>query len=75
MPSLDLEVVHGVWEDTKLAIINDDFSHFPKIKDNRISHVRPHAQNSKDVQITPSGRYEYKRSFWLNSNYIKSIIN
>ncbi|MFA6844741.1 MAG: Sau3AI family type II restriction endonuclease [Sphaerochaetaceae bacterium] len=75
MPEKDLEVVHGVWEDTKLGIIKDDFVNLPKIKEHRIAHVRPHAKNRKDVMPTPSGRFEYKRSFWLNNEYIlKNIV-
>ena len=75
MPEKDLEVVHEkVWERTKECIAKDDFGNLPKISDHQIAHVRPHARNKEDVMLTPSGRYEYKRCFWLNSEYIRTLI-
>lgn len=53
---------------------------FPKKTENRISHVRPHAQNSRDTYSLPvadkfTGLTEYtKHSFWLNSSYVKDEI-
>lgn len=53
---------------------------FPGSKDNRISHVRPHANNAADTYKLPvadklTGLTEYtKYSFWLNATYVKDEI-
>ncbi len=53
---------------------------FPKKTENRISHVRPHAKDSKDTYALPkadklTGLTEYtKHCFWLNANYIRDEI-
>jgi DNA mismatch repair protein MutH len=41
---------------------------------NSVCHVRPHAQNKNDTYILPDGRSHVKKSFWLDKNYILSII-
>lgn len=48
---------------------------FPKIKDNFLGHVRPHARNNKDTIILPNGEKTPKQSFWLNRKYIIKQIN
>lgn len=75
MPEKDLEIAHGVWEDTKDKIISGDFDKFVKIKDKRIIHVRTHGRNSKDLMITPQGTMQTKRSFWLNKSYLKNQLS
>lgn len=53
---------------------------FPKKTENRISHVRPHAQNTEDTYPLPvadkfTGLTEYtKHCFWLNASYVKDEI-
>jgi DNA mismatch repair protein MutH len=53
---------------------------FPKKSENRISHVRPHAQNSDDTYQLPiidklTGSVFYtKHSFWLNASYVRDEI-
>ena len=74
MSEADLEKVHSVWEETRAKILEGDYSHFVKIRDKRIVHVRPHARNSKDTVETPQGTQELKKSFWLNASYIFSEI-
>jgi DNA mismatch repair protein MutH len=74
MPAKDLEVAGKFWIDTQKKIKQDDYNHFIKISDNMICHVRPKGINSKDVMETPTGRFEKKKSYWLNSSYIKEII-
>lgn len=55
-------------------------TYFPKKTENRISHVRPHAQNSMDTFDLPvadklTGVTEYtKHSFWLNDSYVRDEI-
>ena len=74
MPWNDLEIIHGVWEDTKTKIKSENFVNFIKISDNRIGHVRPKGKNATDLMETAIGSFEKKKAFWLNSGYIKEVI-
>lgn len=62
-------------------------NNLPGQSDNKVAHVRPHASksyykfgnsfeqgNPKDGDELPDGRWMTKQCFWLNKNYIKSII-
>jgi len=55
-------------------------TYFPKKTENRISHVRPHAQNRDDTYPLPiadklTGLKEYtKHCFWLNASYVRDEI-
>ena len=62
-------------------------NNLPGAKDNRVSHVRPKASksyykfgntyekgNPSDGDELPDGRWMTKQCFWLNKEYIKSII-
>lgn len=85
IPYNDLENdVREVWEKTVqvlkegLQIIEKNgikYNNFPKASENRVSHVRPHAQNSSDTYELPDGRQYPKQCFWLNNSYILSQIN
>ena len=74
MPNKDLEQARLFWEDTKDKITNNDFNHFIKISDAKMCHVRPKGRNSLDLMETISGTNEKKKCYWLNSSYIKKII-
>lgn len=74
MPVSDLEIAREFWEDTKQKIIDDDYRHFIKISDNRICHVRPKGVDGRDLMLTPSGRKEKKKCYWLNASYIKKVV-
>ena len=68
----------------KMTIAND----LPKISDKIIAHVRPHTSKSAyllsdgtqigDIErhgdILPDGQWMTKQSFWLNAEYIYSIV-
>ena len=85
IPYDDLEIdVRSVWEKTKRVIeeglviteINGKrTNNLPKQKDNKVSHVRPHARNAGDTYPLPDGREYTKQCFWLNNCYIYSQIN
>ena len=75
MPRQDLTVAQKFWEDTKSKIAADDFSHFWKLADHKICHVRPKAKNSADKMEAPSGRMVTKKGYWLNADYVLSIVN
>ena len=56
------------------------YTNFPSKKDNYISHVRPHGQNSQDVFALPiedkltREKFYTKHCFWLNASYVKEKI-
>lgn len=85
IPYEDLEIdVKNVWEKTKRVIsegliiseVNGRrINNLPKQKDNRVSHVRPHAKNAEDTYELPDGRRYTKQCFWLNNSYIYSQID
>ena len=83
MPIKDLEEVHKVWKRTQEIIregVELSYSgagiqnNFPKMAENSVAHVRPHARNSDDTLALPDGRCMTKQSFWLNNNYITKQI-
>lgn len=63
-------------------------NNLPNSSDNKIMHVRPHAQKSAyqlkdgyksgslttDGDLLPDGQWMTKQSFWLNNSYIKEEI-
>ena len=81
----DLDEVQKVWQRTK-TIVGDNkiqlggkygFSvlNFPKSKENRVAHVRPHDQNAKiGRSLLPNGDKIMNYCFWLNRDYIMEII-
>lgn len=85
IPYKDLENdVRQMWERTvqvlkeglKVEKINGiNHNNFPKATENRVSHVRPHAQNAKDTYELPDGREYPKQCFWLNNTYILEQID
>lgn len=85
IPYKDLEVeVKSVWERTKQVLIdglqvekvNGTYrNNLPKASENRVSHVRPHAQDANDTYELPDGRQYPKQCFWLNNNYIYEQIS
>jgi DNA mismatch repair protein MutH len=91
MPQLDIEEAKSVWVDMVTTVLNGQIvkeitskgvrkTYFPKKIGNRISHVRPHAQNREDTYLLPftdklTGLNEYtKHCFWLNASYVKDEI-
>ena len=74
MPQKDIDEAKLVWEKTKDNIINGDFDNFPKLKDNRVSHVRPKGKNSSDLIETEGFGLQKKYCFWLNKDYIELQI-
>lgn len=75
MPYQDLEKMHELWIDTKNKILQGEFNNFIRISDKRIGHVRPKARDANDLMPTHLKTQEKKKSFWLNSEYILSIIS
>jgi len=95
MPYSDRKEVRKVWLKTKKIIQTGNiirevktnksgklirYNNFPKLSESKVSHVRPHGQNSKDTYPLPvsensTGAKEYtKQCFWLNWDYVKDEI-
>lgn len=101
MPASDFEELGAGWQAVKDVFLNGIElnpeqqskgivvrNNLPSYKDNRITHMRPHASKSyhvingkaygsgavKDSDLLPDGRRMTKQSFWLNSSYVFSII-
>jgi len=74
MPRNDLDIAKKFWKDTKEKIAADDFSHFWRLSNHNICHVRPKAKNNMDKMEAPSGRMITKKAYWLNAEYILSIV-
>ena len=91
MSIADLEEAKTVWDKTKEIINGGNLvsevtekgvrrTNFPKKSENRISHVRPHAQNANDTYELPireklTGKNIYtKHCFWLNATYVRDEI-
>ena len=75
MPYEDRLMVEKVWQDTIKKIKEGDYDNFVSISDDKVAHVRPHAKNASDTNLTPQGEQRIKLSFWLNSKYLKEIIS
>ncbi len=73
MPYADRLEAKRVWELSKKRMLIDA-KDLPKRKDSNIAHVRPHAKNSKDVDLTPQGELVVKRCFWLNGRYLAKVV-
>lgn len=70
------KTVHVLKEGLKIQVINGiNYNNFPKASENRVCHVRPHAQNANDTYELPDGRRYPKQCFWLNNIYILSQID
>ena len=84
IPYEDLEIeVRSVWERTRQVLLDGlqvqvvngiRRNNFPKAKENRVCHVRPHGRNAKDTDELPDGRQFPKQCFWLNNTYIYDQI-
>ncbi|MDD4643379.1 MAG: MutH/Sau3AI family endonuclease, partial [Erysipelotrichaceae bacterium] len=71
------------FELTSKGVINN----LPKVYENYIAHVRPHASKAaylingkkigdlKNANILPNGDWMTKQCFWLNRDYILSVID
>ena len=73
MPYEDRLEAKRVWKLSKARVLTDA-RNLPKRKESNVAHVRPHARNSKDVDLTPQGDWIVKRCFWLNGRYLAKIV-
>jgi DNA mismatch repair protein MutH len=90
MPFQDVEEARKVWLETKNIVTNGNivkeikngtrYTNFSGKNFNKVSHVRPHAQNANDTyplpftdKVTNANEYT-KHCFWLNNAYIRDEI-
>ena len=90
MPYLDILEAERVWLKTKEIVIHGEivkevkngirFTNFPNKTFSSVSHVRPHARDSKDAyplptidKVTKLDKYT-KHCFWLNNSYVREKI-
>ncbi|XMO88265.1 Sau3AI family type II restriction endonuclease [Algibacter sp. AS12] len=91
MTHSDILEAKTVWKKMVITVSNGEIvkeitnkgirkTYFPKKTENRISHVRPHAQNRDDTYPLPipdklTGLTVYtKHCFWFNASYIRDEI-
>jgi DNA mismatch repair protein MutH len=74
MPDEDINEMQRIWNDTKEKVKKGIYSKFMGLADSHVGHVRPHGTKD-ETYPTPEGGEEGKKSFWLNSRYIKQQIN
>ena len=73
-PMKDLDESQWVWEETVKRIKNKKADKLPTLRENPVSHVRPHGRNSDDKIDTGYGPQEVKKCFWLNAKYIQKQL-
>ena len=73
MPKKDLVVAEKLWNDTKRKVVEGDYENFITTKSHPVCHVRPHGTKGQTV-ATPQGTRKQPKCFWLNNDYILSII-
>ena len=74
MPLDDRNEAKRVWESTQIRL-KKDANDLPRRTESFVAHVRPHAQNKLDVDISPQGETLVKRCFWLNASYISKVVS
>jgi len=92
VPEIIIEsYVKDLWIDTYNKVLKGEIvksinngirkTNFMGMSDNKVCHLRPHGQDSKDTCPLPTpdiltGATEYtKYCFWINNNYIKDILS
>ena len=73
MPYQDRLEAERVWEDAKKRL-QKDAKDLPRSTESKVAHVRPHAKNKNDLDISPQGEMIVKRCFWLNKSYIAEVV-
>ena len=74
MPRKDIDAAEAFWLDTRDKVRAGDYTHFTKSTEHPVCHVRPKAKNAADLTETPQGGEAKKLCYWLNRDYILSIV-
>lgn len=77
MPPEDLEIAKEYWEDIRKNVTDNNIhlNAFWSIADHRKFHVRPKATKKIQKTVNPNGGECDKYCYWLNAEYVKSIID
>ena len=79
MPLPDLEDAREYWENIRENVITDNIrlDAFWNLKMHRKFHVRPKGTKTsyKNSAYNPNGGSADKYCYWLNANYVKSIVD
>ncbi|WP_180259677.1 AIPR family protein [Lactococcus lactis] len=68
------KLAEKTFDQTKEAFIKGETALFPKISSNLLFHIRPKAANSNDTFQFSDGSDITKRTFWVNSSSIETIL-
>ncbi|AGI47928.1 hypothetical protein TALC_00933 [Thermoplasmatales archaeon BRNA1] len=74
IPVEDFEEARKVWEVTKQLTIEGEYDRYPSMKNSTVAHVRPHARDKTDCIEAPDGSLQIKKCFWLNAQYLTSLV-
>jgi DNA mismatch repair endonuclease MutH len=73
-PESDLVEISLEWDRYRQLISSGLARHLPKASETKYIHVRPKARNARDRDLAPGGFDVIRKCFWLNSDYVESII-
>ncbi len=74
MPCADIPKAMELWRDTRDKVRNGDYSHFLKMSEHAVCHIRPKAKNAADMMNTPQGGKAQKYCWWLNRDYVLAVV-
>ena len=69
-----LETIKSEWENFRILIGGGAALRLPGAASTSAIHVRTHGQDARDRAFAPGVGYIPKRSFWLNQDFVRSII-
>lgn len=77
MPTRDLVIAKEYWENIRTNVLENkiSLSSFWSLRDHRKFHVRPKGTKQNHETDTPHGGKAPKLCYWLNAEYIKTIID
>lgn len=77
MPAKDLEMAEKYWENIRENVLANNISldAFWNIADRKNFHVRPKGTKQNHTTVNPNGGMCPKYCYWLNADYVKTIID
>lgn len=69
-----LRVIEDEWRTFRDLIAAGRAAELPKASQTRAIHIRPHARDATDRDLTPGGSAQTKKSFWLNRGFVQNIL-
>lgn len=62
------------YERFRRAFVDQPPRSWPKARETRVLHVRPHGRNRHDVLPLPSGGTHVRSSFWFNQTFVQRLV-